>query len=151
MLLLTGMILTSQTAVDSCIHSLSHVLDGKWHEPHPQWLNNTVLWSTIWEPEPTTGWTRTLSGMFVRLATRCSLIPWPLPPPVFDCLQYAYTEEEGLGDLVTWHKVDWSQTHGGVSNSSNHYLSNLAALLMVTVYTAILNSPFSSDSRTSNW
>ena len=30
-----------------------------------------------------------------------SLIPRPFPPPpVFDCLQYANTEGEGLGDLV---------------------------------------------------
>ena len=30
-----------------------------------------------------------------------SLVPRPFPPPVFDCLQYANTEGEGLGDLVT--------------------------------------------------
>ena len=30
-----------------------------------------------------------------------SLIPRPFPPPVFDCLQYANTEGEGLGDLIT--------------------------------------------------
>ena len=27
-----------------------------------------------------------------------SLVPRAFPPPVFDCLQYANTEEEGLGD-----------------------------------------------------
>jgi len=30
-----------------------------------------------------------------------SLIPRPFPPPVLDRLQYANTEGEGLGDLVT--------------------------------------------------
>ena len=29
-----------------------------------------------------------------------SLVPRPFPPPVFDHLQYANTEGEGLGDLV---------------------------------------------------
>ena len=29
-----------------------------------------------------------------------SLVPRPFPPPVFDRLQYANTEGEGLGDLV---------------------------------------------------
>jgi len=32
---------------------------------------------------------------------RTSLVPRPFPPPVFDCLQYANTEGEVLGDLVT--------------------------------------------------
>ena len=40
-----------------------------------------------------------------------SLVPWPFPPPVFDRLQYANTEGEGLGDLVTCGYV--RQTHGG--------------------------------------
>ena len=37
----------------------------------------------------------------------CSLVPRLFPPPVllFDCLQYANTEEEGLGDLVTCSDV----------------------------------------------
>jgi len=30
-----------------------------------------------------------------------SLIPRPFPPPVFDRLQYANTEGEGLGDFIT--------------------------------------------------
>jgi len=30
-----------------------------------------------------------------------SLVPRPFPPPVFDRLQYANTEGEGLGDFVT--------------------------------------------------
>jgi len=29
-----------------------------------------------------------------------SLVPQPFPPPVFDHLQYANMEGEGLGDLV---------------------------------------------------
>ena len=28
----------------------------------------------------------------------CSLVPRAFPPPVFDCLQYANMEREGLGD-----------------------------------------------------
>jgi len=32
-----------------------------------------------------------------------SLVPRPFPPPVFDCLQYADTEEEDLGDLFICH------------------------------------------------
>jgi len=31
----------------------------------------------------------------------CSLVTRPFPPPVFDRLQYAITEGEGLGDFVT--------------------------------------------------
>ena len=31
----------------------------------------------------------------------CSLVPRPFLPPVFDRLQYAKTEGEGLGDRVT--------------------------------------------------
>jgi len=31
---------------------------------------------------------------------RFSLVPRPFPPPVFDHLQFANTEGEGLGDLV---------------------------------------------------
>jgi len=30
-----------------------------------------------------------------------SLVPWPFPPPVFDRLEYANTEEEDLEGLVT--------------------------------------------------
>ena len=29
-----------------------------------------------------------------------SLVPRPLPPPVFDCILYAKTEGEGLGERV---------------------------------------------------
>ena len=30
-----------------------------------------------------------------------SLVPRPFPPPVFDCILYAKTEGEGLGERVT--------------------------------------------------
>ena len=40
-----------------------------------------------------------------------SLVPRPFPPPVFDHLQYANTEREGLGDLVTCDDV--KQTDSG--------------------------------------
>jgi len=36
-----------------------------------------------------------LCTLFIILVSR------PFPPPVFDRLQYANTEGEGLGDLVT--------------------------------------------------
>jgi len=32
--------------------------------------------------------------------SKVSLVPRPFPPPVFDRLQYANTEGEGLGDFV---------------------------------------------------
>jgi len=38
----------------------------------------------------------------VKSKVKLSLIPSLFPPPVFDHLQYANMEEEGLGDLVTW-------------------------------------------------
>ena len=41
-----------------------------------------------------------ISATFPNLAVASSLIPRPLPPPVFDHLQYANMEGEGLGDLV---------------------------------------------------
>ena len=34
--------------------------------------------------------------------TACSLVPRPFPPPVFDCLHYAKTEGEGLGERVMY-------------------------------------------------
>jgi len=37
----------------------------------------------------------------VKSKVKLSLITSPFPPPVFDHLQYANMEEEGLGDLVT--------------------------------------------------
>ena len=37
----------------------------------------------------------------VQIHSKPSLIPRPFPPPVFDCLQYAKIEREGLGDRVT--------------------------------------------------
>ena len=36
-----------------------------------------------------------------QLVYSSSLVPRPLPPPVFDHLQYANIEKEGLGGLVT--------------------------------------------------
>ena len=41
---------------------------------------------------------RNVSG---REKRKPSLVPRPFPPPVFDRLQYANTEGEGLGDLIT--------------------------------------------------
>ena len=38
-----------------------------------------------------------------------SLVPRPFPPPVFDCLQYANTKGEGLGDLVTCSDIRYTE------------------------------------------
>jgi len=46
-----------------------------------------------------------------------SLVPRPFPPPVFDRLQYANTDGEGLGDLITGRqKVD---TRGAVPDEES--------------------------------
>jgi len=42
-----------------------------------------------------------ISVGFERVQGVGSLVPRPFPPPVFDRLQYANTEGEGLGDFVT--------------------------------------------------
>jgi len=42
-----------------------------------------------------------LQGVLHTVMLSSSLVPRPFPPSVFDCLQYAITEGEGLGDLVT--------------------------------------------------
>ena len=49
----------------------------------------------------------------------CSLVPRPFPPPVFDRLQYANTEGEGLGDLVTTLGRQMIGTQGAVPNRNN--------------------------------
>ena len=36
------------------------------------------------------------------MASWLSLVPRPSMPPVFDCLQYAKMEGEGLGNFITW-------------------------------------------------
>jgi len=43
----------------------------------------------------------TMEFTFFIAIPSSSLVPRPFPPPVFDHLQYANTEGEGLGDLVT--------------------------------------------------
>ena len=47
---------------------------------------------------------------YLRLTAHGSLVPRLFPPPIFDCLQYANTEGEGLGDLGTCGKTE-GQTH----------------------------------------
>jgi len=52
----------------------------------------------------------------VHMYQHPSLVPRPFPPPVFDRLQYANTEGEGLGDLVMCGYVGWTEgrhTGGG--------------------------------------
>ena len=53
-------------------------------------------------PPPSTS-VKDQGEMNEKCYTECdtSLIPRLFPPPVFDRLQYANTEGEGLGDLVT--------------------------------------------------
>ena len=38
----------------------------------------------------------------IRVYHVVSLVPRPFPPPVFDCILYAKTEGEGLGERVTY-------------------------------------------------
>jgi len=42
------------------------------------------------------------------MASRPSLVPRPSMPPVFDCLQYAKMEGEGLGNFITWSTAQQS-------------------------------------------
>ena len=48
---------------------------------------------------------------------RFSLLPRPFPPPVFDRLQYAKTEGEGLGERVTF--VTSGNVGGGVPDEES--------------------------------
>jgi len=61
------------------------------------------------------------SHRFVLVWCVCSLVPRAFPPPVFDCLQYANMEGEGLGDwscavMSVRQKVD---TRGVVPNEES--------------------------------
>jgi len=54
-----------------------------------------------------------LSCLFERMeCVISSLVPRPFPPPVFDCLQYANTEDEGPGDLITCNPCGYSVDRG---------------------------------------
>ena len=59
-----------------------------------------------------------------------SLIPRLFPPPVFDHLQYASTEGEGLGDLVTCDDIREieRETQGVVPMKNLEALSCIASL-----------------------
>jgi len=50
------------------------------------------VWGSTWWKE---------CVMSVMRVMVCSLDPRPSTPPVFDCLQYAKTEGEGLGFFIT--------------------------------------------------
>ena len=58
-----------------------------------------------------------------------SLIPRPSIPPVFDCLQYAKTEEEGLGNHVTWFAAQPSYAIMTPLNSQVMQLWNWSCIL----------------------
>ena len=45
--------------------------------------------------------------MWYNFPRRLSLVPRPSTPLVFDCLQYAKAEGEGLGNLITWSEHGW--------------------------------------------
>jgi len=56
-----------------------------------------------------------------RDCNTASLVPRPFPPPVFDHLQYANMEGEGLGDLIMCGDVrDRQQTHRGWCPTKYH-------------------------------
>ena len=55
---------------------------------------------------------RVIATVTLQTAVTSSLVPRPLPPPVFDHLEYANTEGEGLGDLVNTGNVRYTQTEG---------------------------------------
>ena len=63
-----------------------------------------ILWMMPLEisliPRPRPHWSGNETVCMKTIAVN-SLIPRPFPPPVFDHLQYAIMEGEGLGDLVT--------------------------------------------------
>jgi len=85
-------------------------------EKNPYFLNCCVLsgWEVMinsqWKQQQEPGYIMivTFSTTFVLaeggakiVISTASLVPRPFPPPVFDRLQYANTEGEGLGGLVT--------------------------------------------------
>ena len=55
-----------------------------------------------------------------------SLVPRPSTPPVFDRLQYAKTEGEGLGNFITWSKARPSNVVMPPLNSQVIYETDLA-------------------------
>jgi len=88
------------------------------HLPH--FSNCTGMGAYVW-PLTATEW---LMNLVVAPSMQCSLIPRSFPPPVFDCLQYANMEGEGLGDLFMYgevrQKVDiW----GAVPNCNNSHFA----------------------------
>jgi len=58
-----------------------------------------VTEETMWEVGGSSFSVKPVLLMTVWIVT--TLVPRPFPPPVFDRLQYANMEGEGLGDLVT--------------------------------------------------
>ena len=52
---------------------------------------------------------------------RCSLVPRPFPPPVFDSILYVKTEGEGLGERVTCMMSGWREGRhkGAVTDCCN--------------------------------
>ena len=56
----------------------------------------------------------------------CNLFPRPSTPPVFDRLQYAKTEGEGLGNFITWSAARPSNIVTPPLNSQVIYKTDLA-------------------------
>ena len=68
-------------------HSNPHMMVSH-HQPYCGTLHLPALMCNTWHMG------------YVFNEYTCSLVPRPFPPPVFDHLQYANTEGEGLGDLI---------------------------------------------------
>jgi len=56
-----------------------------------------------------------------------NLIPRPFPPPVFERLQFANTEGEGLRDLVMCDYIDGIDTWGVVSDHNNSHFASTSS------------------------
>ena len=60
-----------------------------------------------------------------------SLVPRPSTPPVFDHLQYAKTEGEGLGNFIMWSTARPSKVVTPPLNSQVIYETDLASVLAI--------------------
>ena len=86
-----------EKASSSFVQSGHHSCDKK-NQGFPLPFLHVVSKIGQWEGlETKLGW----SGFFFPKPSNLSLVPRPFPPPVFDRLQYAKTEGEGLGERVT--------------------------------------------------
>ena len=70
-----------------------------------EWAKGTTLRQALSRTECRNRQAGSRARCYSQVIRNCwamgSLVPRPFPPPVFDRLQYANTEGEGLGDLIT--------------------------------------------------